>query len=130
MKLEKATSEDIEHIWEFLSMIDEVNMFGTYTHYTDGLVEKINGERFKDLVSQFFEGDFVNPKPSLSSAFYKVILGYQTLVENCCDPELNYLEWHPDLKKNLDEQLRIYNNKLNEQSIQSYTNNSTEASKS
>jgi len=32
----------------------------------------------------------------------KFILGYQVLVDNCCDKKLSYLEFNPEIKKALE----------------------------
>ncbi len=35
-------------------------------------------------------------------AWERTVFGYTVLVDNCCDPDLNYLEWRPEYKKAID----------------------------
>ncbi|MBD2076362.1 hypothetical protein H6F86_21245 [Phormidium sp. FACHB-592] len=73
MKVAKATEANIQALIDFLNEIEEM----------------VEGD------------DFTNAEKLLRSRpihWAKIIFGYQTLVENCCDPNLNYLEWKPEIK--------------------------------
>lgn len=39
----------------------------------------------------------------ISHIHMRVILGYEILVDNCCDPELDYLDFNKEIKKALDK---------------------------
>ncbi len=43
--------------------------------------------------------------PTISSAWERILLGYEVLVTNACDPTLTYLDYKPEIKQALTQQL-------------------------
>lgn len=39
---------------------------------------------------------------NISHIHMRIIFGFEVLVDNCCDPELDYLEYRSDIKKGLE----------------------------
>ena len=37
-------------------------------------------------------------------SFERVVFGFGILLENCCDPDLSYLDWRPDIRAFLESQ--------------------------
>jgi hypothetical protein len=37
-------------------------------------------------------------KPRRIDEYERILFGFETLVENACDPALSYLEWKPEIK--------------------------------
>lgn len=76
MRQAKATSEDIDALRELLSSIEE--------H-----VEGHGSEELLVGIKRLWKG---------CTGWRRVVEGYSVLVENCCDPRVDHLEWRPDLK--------------------------------
>ena len=75
MKVAKASKEEWEYVMKFVQTLeDEIK----YPEKTD-----------EEL------GAWVRKAPCL----FRVVFGYQVLVDNCCDPDNDALEWKPELKK-------------------------------
>lgn len=74
MKMAKASKEECEKVMEFArNLEDEIK----YRQMTDGEL-----------------GAWVRKAPPL----LRVVFGYQVLVDNCADPNLDYLEFKPEIK--------------------------------
>jgi hypothetical protein len=39
---------------------------------------------------------------NISHIHMRIIFGFEVLIDNCCDPELDYLEFNNDIKKSLE----------------------------
>lgn len=47
----------------------------------------------------------------ISHIYSRILFGFEVLLENVCDPELDYLDFKPEIKKAME----FYNNENNEQ---------------
>ena len=72
--------EEFKKDWE-----DEEDFQKIITHCKDG--EKFNYDYYWDYYNR-----------NISYIFGRIIMGYEVLVENVCDPTLDYLEFKPELK--------------------------------
>lgn len=105
LRLATATKEDIEnltllyHILETLARY-QATSFKDFEHYP---------EKDKKLIAQFFneEGEIdsdtlIEELYELGHGFYRVILGFQTLYENCADKNLDYIDFNEKIKSNFE----------------------------
>ncbi len=94
MKQAKASGDDIRHVADFFLMLEEVIEHGTYTPVNDNdeeVSEDVDAERLHELIAVMWGG------PGVGLAWRRVVLGYDILVRNCCDPGSKVLEWRPDI---------------------------------
>lgn len=61
---------------------------------------EIDGERFMAM----FRHHWTLCGPGVGSSWRRVVLGCDILIDNCCDPDLDHLEWRPDVKRFLESQ--------------------------
>lgn len=98
LKMAKASPDDVQRVREFFQLIEEVFEYGTYTpesadeegvsiHVDDHTLVALLRDRWAD----------VQGRPLVSSAWSRVVHGFEVLVTNCCDPAAGVLEWRPDI---------------------------------
>lgn len=81
MKAAKATPADVDEIRNFLFELEEmVN----------------NPENSTRDIGTFCHAHFVS---KCGRHFQRILFGYDTLIENACDPSLPYLDWKPEIKE-------------------------------
>lgn len=108
LKLRQArpTQEEIDNLVEFLHMIDEVLTFRTYTYTINGeeVSEEVNPERFQEIIEQLWIGDWINRESGVGNSWHRIVFGYITLFDNACDPNVDFLEWKPEIAEFLSTQ--------------------------
>jgi hypothetical protein len=83
MTVAKATPEDITAMREFLFQLEE----------------KVNDpENSLSEIGKFVHARF---NSECGCHFQRILFGYETLIDNACDPSLSYLDWKPEIKKAL-----------------------------
>jgi hypothetical protein len=102
----RATQEEIDNLVEFLRMIDEVLTCRTYTYTIDGeeVTEEVNPERFQEIIEQLWTGDWINRESGVGNSWHRIVFGYITLFDNACDPNVDFLEWKPEIAEFLSKQ--------------------------
>ena len=83
MTAAKCSTEDLGQVREFLRKMEELVHAGSH----------------KDLV-EFVERNF---DQHCGRHYERLIFGYETLVDNACDPNVSHLEWKPELKQIIEE---------------------------
>lgn len=83
MTAAKCSTEDLGQVREFLRKLEELVHAGSH----------------KDLV-EFVERNFEH---HCGRHYERLIFGYETLVENACDPNVSHLEWKPEIKHLIEE---------------------------
>lgn len=83
-------------------MIDEVLTCRTYTLEDGEEMEVSSYERFAELIEQFWNGDLINRTTGISNLWQRIVFGYETLLDNACDPNSKFLEWREDIAKFLE----------------------------
>ena len=90
MKMGRVSDKDldkaIENTHKLNKMIDRFNDLH-FTNRNSDVTEKFL-DRLIDTIKDF--------------DLLKIISGYQVLSDNCCDKELSYLEFNPEIKKALE----------------------------
>ena len=95
MKMAKASADDLRQVNEFLQMIEEFVEYGTYTAGEDDEPEPIDDSQFIELIRDKW-GIY---RPGVSHSWFRVVFGCQILIDNCCDPDADTLEFRPDIAK-------------------------------
>lgn len=79
MKMAKASKQDISSMTDFFQELEE-------------LIE--HSQASAEVIGQATQRLW----PTIASAWCRVVIGCGVLIDNCCDPDLSYLEWRPDIK--------------------------------
>lgn len=77
MRMARAPQEQIDALWKFL----------------EGLAERTENGRGAESIGTFVRKNWRN----VEACWERVVYGYQTLLQ-CTDPNLDYLEYRPDIK--------------------------------
>jgi hypothetical protein len=104
VKMAKATEDDFRCVTDFLTMLDEIVEYGTYTPPNEDeeeISEEIDAERLRELIDAAWGGP---GRSGVGSSWRRVVWGGKMLVDNCCDPDADVLEWRPDVKAYLESQ--------------------------
>lgn len=84
-------------------MIDEVLICSTYTMENGKTEEISSNDRIVELIEQFWCGDHTSITSGIGNSWARIVFGYETLVDNACDPNSKFLEWREDIAKFLEE---------------------------
>jgi len=104
MRMAKASKDDIDRLRKFFQMIEEVMDYGTLTHPPtgpdgEGAEEEVDDIRLCELIREHWghRGPGVG-----AGSWFRVVFGVDVLIDNCCDPDLDYLEFKPEIKSALE----------------------------
>ncbi len=109
MRMAKASKDDIQKTIEFFRFIEEYMEYGTHTPQSEDVEEEsidLSEEQFVEKLRELWGGAFRTS--GVDCKWSRVVLGCSILIENCCDPELDYLEW----KKEIRELVEAHNERL------------------
>jgi hypothetical protein len=98
MKMAKASEADIESLTDFFNMLEEAIEYGTVTD-SKGNSEEVDDEKIAEIIRNAWNGH-----GRVGCSWRRVIIGCAVLIDNCCDPELSYLDWRPDVRAFLESQ--------------------------
>ncbi|MGH1542166.1 MAG: hypothetical protein ACRBHB_17190 [Arenicella sp.] len=80
MKLAKASDQDLNQLWSVYRCLEKLEYCNT--EHTEKRLEKLIIARLEKL----------GP-----GGLVRVVMGLDTLINNCCDPDLNYYEFKPEI---------------------------------
>lgn len=93
MKMAKASADDLRRVREFFEMLEEACEHGTYTADEEAEPQKMSFRMLEDLMQNLWnEGG-----PGVGTSWRRVVHGCQMLIDNCCDPDADTLEFRPDI---------------------------------
>jgi hypothetical protein len=104
MKMAKATPDDFDTITQFFNWLEAWAEDGTETIVRDGeevdveITDEAFVERMRAHMSRWTR------QPNVLACWSRVVFGAQMLIANCCDPNLDHLEWRPDVLEFLEQQ--------------------------
>lgn len=96
MKLAKASDDEIKRaikLAQFLEATCDVRNFEQPSFPEDDTL--LDEDSLEDL-QRFYKG-----VKELCPGLLRVVFGYQVLLDNCCDPAADTLEWKPELAEKL-----------------------------
>jgi hypothetical protein len=103
VKIAKADKEDIDRLTAFFFMLEEMIEYGTYTQPNpdeEDVSEEVDDERMVELI----RAAWGERGPGVGPSWRRVVLGCAVLIDNCCDPNADTLEWRPDVRAWLENQ--------------------------
>lgn len=103
MKMAKADKEDIDRVTAFFLMLEEAIEYGTFTRPNpdeEEVSEDVDAERIVELI----RGAWGERGPGVGPSWRRVVMGCAVLIDNCCDPDADTLEWRPDVRAFLESQ--------------------------
>lgn len=98
IKMAKADKDDLRRVREFFEMIEEVCEYGTYTKPNDEIEDEsvsVDAAILEDLIAKMWG----HHGPGVASSWRRVVFGCEILIDNCCDPAADTLEWRPDIRE-------------------------------
>ncbi len=117
MRLAKAPEEHVDRLRIWMQFNDELCKIDPRNEYEWNRLKEDWGddESFSPIIKHCensdgeFEFDYYMDYYSshISHIHMRIIFGYSTLVENCCDPDLDYLDYNKEIKE-------LFNKKENE----------------
>jgi len=102
MKMAKASQDDIDKVIAFFRMAEEFFEYGTHTPENDDFEEEsvdLSDAEFVEKLRDLWGGRF--RAAGVDAAWCRVVMGYQVLVDNVCDPDADTLEWKPEYAEKL-----------------------------
>lgn len=84
MRMAKARQHEIDYLREFLLKLEE---------FWEAGIDSDSATKLEELLHEDF---------ARISGWRRIVEGYQALVDNACDPNLNYLDWKPELKERIE----------------------------
>jgi len=103
MKMAKADKEDIDGVTDFFLMLEEVIEYGTFTRPNpdeEEISEDVDDKRIVELI----RAAWGERGPGVGPSWRRVVMGCAVLIDNCCDPDADTLEWRPDVRAFLESQ--------------------------
>lgn len=120
MKVAKATSDEFDKIYNFINVMD--NLLDNRSWYAeeddwknwdDDDQDKIELLKIEKELKSYGDEDnrlilyeFIKKKwreVNYSGSFQRIITDAEVLIDNVCDPELDYLEYKPEIKEAIDK---------------------------
>jgi hypothetical protein len=99
MKMAKASEDDIQKVIKFFQFIEEFMEYGTHTTENDEFKEEsidLADEVFVHMLRKLWGRRF--GPPGVDCSWSRVVFGCEILIKNCCDPDLDHLDWRSDLR--------------------------------
>ena len=97
MRQAKADENDIRCVTDFFVMLEEVIEHGTCTVEGEAEPRRMSYGDLHDMIDAAWAR-------GVGSSWRRVVMGVDVLIDKCCDPDLDYLEWRPDVRKFLENQ--------------------------
>ncbi len=95
----KASKDDIQKMVAFFRFIEEFMEYGTHTPENEEFEEDsidLTDEKFVEMLRSLWGGRF---KPAgVDCSWSRVVFGCDMLIDNVCDPNLDYLDLRPGLR--------------------------------
>lgn len=95
VQMARASEADVDKVIEFLTVIEEYMEYGTVPLNADDC-EEATPEEFVDCLRELW-GERCGPA-KVDAAWRRVVFGYVTLHDNCCDKASDVLELRADWK--------------------------------
>lgn len=101
----KASKEDVSNLCNFMNLFEEYFTCGSFTYENEKgetVEEDLSRDRFIEVAEQLWMGDWINRESGVGSTWQRIVFGYETLVDNACNPDSDFLEWRSDIAEFLD----------------------------
>ena len=88
----KASKDDIKRVAALFNLLEEVLECGTYTADQESEPVPVTLIDLTAMLQRQWEA-----RPGVASAWRRVVFGCDMLIDNCCDPDSDTLEWRPEV---------------------------------
>jgi hypothetical protein len=107
MKMAKAPKEHIERLRNWLKFNDELCKIDPESDWDEFKKDWQDDEDFDSIIKHcededgrfIYEYYFDYYQSNISHIHMRIIIGFEVLLDNVCDPELDYLDYNSELKK-------------------------------
>ena len=112
MRMAKAPQEHVDRLREWMQFNDELCHIDPSNNYEWVKFKEDwnDDERFSDIIKHCEDDEWFNWeyymhyfRSNISHIHMRVIFGYEVLVHNACDPELDYLDYKKEIKEALEK---------------------------
>jgi hypothetical protein len=105
IKMASASKDDIKRLYLLNNVLENLGKYNAtcmadFDHFEED--EKEHLKRIFDTDGEIDCDELISYLYGLTWGFHRVVMGFQVLFDNCCDPTLDHLDWKPELKKQLD----------------------------
>lgn len=99
MKMAKGSNADVDAVTAFMLWLEEFCEYGTDAENQDDNDEdrKISDEQAMERIKEEFSR-WSPRRHTAAGSWRRVVMGFQILRDNVCDPDADTLEWNPELK--------------------------------
>ena len=111
MRVSKATPEDISQVQNFFFILEALQEYDFQFDIED-LEAYEDSYFYTELKSIVFDnyGDLIEDEGQIMlnllqmpiHGWRRIILACDILIRNCCNPDVDYLDWHPKIKSALE----------------------------
>ena len=108
MKMAKAPKEQVDTLRRWMQFNDEISRIDPLDEreWNDFLEDWGDDERFTPIIKHCtdengFKWEYYWDyyQSHISHIHMRIIMGFEVLLDNVCDPDLDYLDYKPELKK-------------------------------
>lgn len=131
MKVAKAEKEEFDKVYDFINVMDDLFDSRFFSHEEEWRnwddddedkkllleieeeIKETDGEDIWGVDNRLILYEFIKrkwKKANWYGSFQRIVTDADVLIENACDPDLDYLEFKPEIK----EALEKYNNEQDE----------------
>ena len=112
MRMAKAPEEQVDKLRNWLKFNDELcKIDPTDEHEWENFKSDwSDDEDFSHIIDNCGDEDGFNweyyfnyYRSYISHIHFRILFGYKVLIDNCCDPELDYLEFNKEIKEALEK---------------------------
>lgn len=112
MRMAKAPQEHVDRLREWMQFNDELcHIDPTNSYEWNRFKDDWNDdERFLKIIKHCEDDEGFNWeyyldyfRANISHIHMRIIFGYEVLVDNACDPELDYLDYNKEIKEALEK---------------------------
>lgn len=111
MRMSKASKEHVDKLRSWMQFNDELcKIDPTYSNDWNAFKKDWEDDKDWDSIISHCEDDegfnweyyFDYYRSNISHIHMRIIFGYEVLVDNVCDPELDYLDYNKEIKEALE----------------------------
>ena len=111
MKVSKAKQEHIDKVRSFLQLTEQLSKIDTQSSYEwKKLKEDWEGDDdFISIIKKIEDENGFNVelyfdyfRYNISHLYHRILMGFEVLLDNCCNPEVDFLDFNDDIKMGLE----------------------------
>ncbi len=111
MRVSKASQKSIDKLRAFLQLTEQISKIDIdyKADWKDLKNDWEDDEDFSTIIKEIEDENGFNPqlyfdyfKSDISHLYGRILFGFETLIDNCCNPDVDYLDFNDDIKKGLE----------------------------